>query len=274
MYYELYIDVLFLMNFLMDSIVLLTVKAVLKSPCSFARVFLGGAVGSGLTCLIICIPLPSAIKIILFHTVVSSIMLIIGIKVRGKSEFFKAYLLLYILTFLFGGILQVFRPYLKYASLYFAAAAGSYCMIRMVWSFLSRLSDYEKQICEITVYAEGKKYKIRALTDTGNVLRDEESKEPVCVIDRELAKKIFGEMRPVLGFRYIPYRTIGKCGLMPICRIEKMCIHLQQDRWIERPVIGISEELISEQGEYQMILNPEILGGVEDGCKSRDAAAI
>jgi hypothetical protein len=28
--------------------------------------------------------------------------------------------------------------------------------------------------------------------------------------------------------------------------------------WIEKPLIGISEEMVSAEGEYKMILNPNI----------------
>ena len=53
MYYELYIDVLFLENFMMDSLLLLAVNRVLKCGRSYGRIFLGGALGSTLTCLVI-----------------------------------------------------------------------------------------------------------------------------------------------------------------------------------------------------------------------------
>ena len=49
MYYELYIDVLFLENFMMDSLLLLAVKRMMRSPSAYGRVFLGAALGSGLT---------------------------------------------------------------------------------------------------------------------------------------------------------------------------------------------------------------------------------
>jgi stage II sporulation protein GA (sporulation sigma-E factor processing peptidase) len=41
-----------------------------------------------------------------------------------------------------------------------------------------------------------------------------------------------------------------------------MCIHNGQECWVEQPLIGICEEESFTNGEYQMILNPGILGGV------------
>ena len=43
---------------------------------------------------------------------------------------------------------------------------------------------------------------------------------------------------------------------------RKMCIHTGQECWVEKPLIGICEEDSFTNGEYQMILNPAILGGV------------
>ena len=47
MYYEVYIDVMFLVNFMMDVLILFSVKALMKMPGSMKRVIAGGLVGSG-----------------------------------------------------------------------------------------------------------------------------------------------------------------------------------------------------------------------------------
>ena len=50
MYYELYIDVLFLVNFMMDYILLLITRRLIKADASYGRVCLGALAGSILTC--------------------------------------------------------------------------------------------------------------------------------------------------------------------------------------------------------------------------------
>ena len=57
MYYELYIDVLFLVNFMMDYILLLLVRKMLKCTATHGNVFMGAMTGSFLTCLIIVLPI-------------------------------------------------------------------------------------------------------------------------------------------------------------------------------------------------------------------------
>ena len=51
MHYELYIDLLFLENFMMDSLLLLVLNRVLKCKSNWQRIFLGGGLGSGMMCL-------------------------------------------------------------------------------------------------------------------------------------------------------------------------------------------------------------------------------
>ncbi len=53
MYYEVYIDFMFLVNFIMDVLILFSVKALMKMPGSTKRVIAGGLVGSGLSCLVV-----------------------------------------------------------------------------------------------------------------------------------------------------------------------------------------------------------------------------
>lgn len=262
MYYELYIDVLFLVNFMMDSLILLTVNQVLKCPATHGRIYLGGAVGAGLTCVVIAVPTPGIIKLILFHTAVNTIMIKTGLKVKGKRQFWKAFGLLYVASFLFGGILQALYPYVRAGSLFFAAAVGCYYLMRGIWKFLTRLKTLQEKICEITLYTSAGEQKVKALIDTGNALEDNLSKEPVSVVDKALARSILTDDDMKNGFHYIPYRTVGKESIMPVFRIRKMCIHLKEERWIEKPFIGVCEECVSEQEEYQMILNPDLLGGI------------
>ena len=125
MYYELYIDVLFLVNFMMDSLLLLSVNQVLKCPTTRGRIFLGGALGSVLTCAVTVVPMPGVIKLIIFHAVINTFMIKTGLKIKGKKQFWKAFGLLYIAAFLYRGILQAFHPYARAGSLFFAAAVGS-----------------------------------------------------------------------------------------------------------------------------------------------------
>ena len=103
MYYEVYIDVMFLVNFMMDVLILFSVKALMKMPGSMKRVIAGGLVGSGLSCLVVILRLPVGITMAVLHMLVSSGMVVCGLKIRSFSEFLKCYILLYFVSVLIGG---------------------------------------------------------------------------------------------------------------------------------------------------------------------------
>lgn len=259
MYYELYIDVLFLTNFMMDSLILLAVRTVLKYPVSRGWIFCGGAVGSGLTCLVMAVPAPAWVKCILFHTTVNTAMIKIGLHVKTAKDFFRAFALLYITAFLLGGILQAMRPYVRTGSLFFAAAVAAFYILSISFRLIVRVRNIQKKICEVTLCTDKGEYHVRALVDTGNTLTDPISGEAVCVIDQAFARRMFPGTESIKGIRYIPYRSVGGESILPVLRIEKMGIRRKEMQWISRPVIGICEEKISEHEDYQMILNPDIL---------------
>ena len=85
MYYELYIDVFFLENFMLDSLLLLIVNRITNNGRSYGRILLGGGLGSLLTCLVIALPFPSVLRLILFHTAVNSAMLFAGLRITGSA---------------------------------------------------------------------------------------------------------------------------------------------------------------------------------------------
>ena len=188
MYYEVYIDVMFLVNFMMDVLILFSVKALMKMPGSTKRVIAGGLVGSAF--------LPGGnfaaavgITMAVLHMLVSSGMVVCGLKIRSFSEFLKCYILLYFVSVLIGGILGMLKPYVKYTSLYFAVVIGCYYTIRAIWEFLCRLQKEELKICRIILYQEGSCCEIRGLWDTGNVLKDPLSEKPVCILEQSTNRK-------------------------------------------------------------------------------------
>ena len=82
MYYELYIDVLFLENFLMDYILLLITKHVLCSREPVWRICLAALAGALATCVVVAVRIPyTFIKYGLFYLIIPGIMLIVGLRI-------------------------------------------------------------------------------------------------------------------------------------------------------------------------------------------------
>ena len=257
MHYELYIDVFFMVNFMMDAIILLITKKITASDSSYMRLYLGAMAGAALTCLVLILPIPfSWMKLLLFHIPVSFTMIQIGLGTGVGREFLRKWICMYLAGFLVGGVFEFLKQYLRIGSLFFAIAVVSYYVVSGLVSFLECLFVQKERQCQVILSKDGHMEKVQALIDTGNCLRDSVTKKPVHIIDAEIAGKLFSSdfLRKV---RYIPYHSIGKReGLMPLVSLDGMWILKKKKIWIEKPMVAISEEPISEE-YYKIILNPE-----------------
>lgn len=254
MYYELYIDILFLVNFMMDYIVLLLVKEITKCSTTQIRIFLASMAGALLTCIVFIAPIPYAsIKFVLFHVVINTAMIRIGFRITDKVIFVKCFVSLYVGSVLMGGVFQYFQQYLKISSLFFVMAIISYWLVRGIWSFIRVLHKNQNCWYEVEVYVEGVCIKVKALLDTGNGLYDPYTNKPVCIVEKKIMPMTYNQIR------YIPYHSIGNEGVMVIVKVEKLHICGMKECWIEGALLALSEKQLSVNRSYQMILNPEIL---------------
>lgn len=261
MYYELYIDIFFLENLMMDSLLLLALNHILKCGSTRGRLFLSGALGSLLTCVVTAAPLPGMAKLFLFHAVINSVMILTGLKVRNTSQFVRAFLLLYAVSALMGGIMLILRPYMRLASLFYCTAFGAYLLLMKIWKMILRTAGRQNSLLQVTLYTAKGEKTAKALWDTGNELRDFVTDDPVNVLDPHFLQEITDLPEAERGFHLIPYRCVGGERVMKVFRIEKMCVHTgrnNEDRWIQNPLFGIGEEMLSKNNEYEIILNPGI----------------
>ena len=268
MHYELYIDVLFLENFMMDSLLLLIVSRVFRWRRKYVEILLGGIGGSLSTCIVMIVSIPAWVKVFLFYVGIPLLMILVTDKGRSAVQLLKEVLLLYCSAVCLGGILTLFRPYLRYVSLFYVLAVVGTQGILLAWKFLRIIKLNQERYCEVILYTDSGVYKVQALKDTGNSLTDPLSGEGVHVLDCRFYEQICkketeGETteEPETGkaereqIRYIPYRSVGGSSIMKVFRGRKMCVGREEKQWIEFPLIGVSESEISEDGRYQLILN-------------------
>ena len=263
MYYELYIDVFFVENFMMDFLLLLLTGRLMRRQIKKGRIFLGASAASLLTCLIIASPVPGGIlKMILFHGLVNVFMLMAGLGLRTGRDFFRAWILLYLGSFLMGGILNFFRPYIRNAALFFFLAVFSYFLLSRIWDLMVSVSRQKEFECTAVASFRGRKQELHALIDSGNTLRDEKTGKPVHIIGRNTAGKLWGD-EPVGRVRYVGYHSVGKeNGVMPLLEIDRLEIYRTHGKTtrpfiIDQPEVAVcSEEKVTER--YDIILNLDI----------------
>lgn len=258
MHYELYIDLFFLVNFLMDYFLLLMVGKMLKCRIRRLRIAAGSGLGAFLTCIFIVFLRGKLWRLVLFHGVMSLSLLKTGLEIKEKRTLVKAWILLYVSAFLLGGILNVFQPYVRVGIVFLVLAFGGYHLSLGIWNLLSYFHRNKSGSCKVRLYRNHKEYEVYAMIDTGNRLRDPLTGRPVHVIAGEMAEKFdCGDLKSA---RVITYRSIGKeNGTMPVLTMDCMCCWCEQEeKWVEKPLVAVSENQ-ELSGVYEMILNPDDL---------------
>ena len=229
MHYELYIDLFFLENFMMDSLLLFVTERITGGKYSFKGVLSGAFLGSVLTCLMVVVSVPAWMKNIAFYLVIPFCMLWLKNRKQCMLQILKGMGLLYLFGMFLGGTLMMFRPYLHYISLFYGIAVLSSQGILMAWKFLKILKIEQERCCEVILFTEADSYKVHALRDTGNCLTDPLSGEGVHVLDCNFYHQV---MKEAMEFRYIPYRSVHGSGIMKIFRIRKTCVEINEKEWI------------------------------------------
>lgn len=206
----------------------------------------------------------------------------LALKLKGRSQIFKAVILLYILTFLIGGVLN-WITYGREMNVEKLLVAGLiiFILIRgaiIIYSFYKRNIS---KVCEVTISLNNKQLNLKGLVDTGNSLVEPISKKPVNIVplgkieDLLTSKQVdyiksFLECETVSrdvdledlkGICYIPYNSVGKKnGLIPAIKADKMKIY--QDQRVSEifmPIIGICQNEFVSDKRYHIILNPKLV---------------
>lgn len=109
--------------------------------------------------------------------------------------------------------------------------------------------------------------RITALMDSGNSLYDPVSGRPVCIVTRETAQKVKLFEHPE-RFRAIPYHTVGEKGILQAAFVNQMYLQKGEHR-LERTqvLLAVSKQPLSAAGQYQMLLHPALFVGADENLR-------
>lgn len=282
MYYEVYIDIVFLTNLLMDYILLRLVGMLFRCRGSRKRYLLAAAVGALFSCFILYVQMDGFLPVvILLHGACAMGMLWLGCRLKKGSLLVKAMITMYLTAFLLGGLWEAVTAEGRMTwYVFLLLAAGSYLGL----SALAYLSDSVraqwKNIYPVTLSYQGKVQSAYGFYDTGNLWTDPISGMPVSVVRPELLEPMLsGELLDKLKHlnenpgeqestellrlkpRFLPCRTVGQAeGLMLAITLEDLCIHTPREVvHVSGPVFALAFEPSALEKEYKVLLNSRLL---------------
>lgn len=275
MVYELYVDSLFLVNFIMNLLLLLLVDHSLYRTATRRRLVLGAGVGALWYFLPFLFNGPVWLKIVLGICPGSIAMIVIAFRVRCIRTFFRLLERFLIYSVLMGGVMTLLLKWMQGLRDLLAGIWGVLGMgagFYLLFGYLRDRRDCGHNLCKATLICKGSRITVTALLDSGNSLVEPISGKPVSVVEKDLVKGLWEE-EPRL-YRAIPYHSIGKQHgilkgfLLPELRIEvdgvvKNC----RDTYI-----AVCEEYLSDENDngthIKMILNPLLLEEHRCTCAS------
>ena len=222
---KVYLDIIFIMNYLFDFILLLSTSIILKRNVKIIIIFLGALFGS-ISIFILFIRLNN-IGLLLFKTIISITMTLITFKFNNIKSFIKNIYYIYLISIILGGLLYFFNNMfsnvdgLVFYNSYktniilgiFLSIVGMIIYIKSIKDLKINYNRYKKVI----IYFSDYKINVNAFVDTGNKLIDPYTFKPIILVDDNLIKTV---KYPI----YVPYKTCNGEGLLKCTKANKIYI--------------------------------------------------
>ena len=234
MKYTIYIDVLFCVNFIVDYIILVSVKYLRGLNTRNIRLLAGAFIGGSGSLVILLPPMPVYVSwaVNLLETLAVTAAAFLPMRF---GRFIKTSISMYVIGFFYCGamsaILALFSPknlVVRNSTVYIGISPimlvgltlGIYILLRVTVRIWGRVSPPEK--CVVEICHNGKKLSFKGTVDTGNTLHEPFSGECVIVGKAESFKDMidiekFTDSTEVIknGIRFVPFRSVGGNGLIP-----------------------------------------------------------
>jgi len=205
-----YVDILFIINYVVNYLLLLATQKICKHPSPSWRLSIGAAAG-GIYAVLIFLPPLSILYSLAAKLVVSVALIVLSFRISKWRELARLIIMFYAASFMFAGAafgLFYFTDIGSYVGaavsngvFYFnlplktliVSAAASYALIRIACRIFNVQMRKSGNLFNIRITLNGKTAKLFALLDTGNTLNDPISGDPVIIVEHSSIAHILPE---------------------------------------------------------------------------------
>lgn len=225
---KLYLDLVMIINFFFDFILLLCVSIVLKRNIELNRIIYGAFFG-GLSILLLFIKINS-LELFFMKIIISIIMILITFGYQNIKYTIINLLYLYVLSIFLGGGLYFFNNLFSYKQngiIFYHNGLSINIILIIIFTpiiiyifFLQsrKIKNNYNNYYKVRIFLDNKYIECVGFKDTGNNLIDYITNKKVILIDKR--KFIFN----IDKFRYIPLKTVSGNNLIKCIKIDKVVI--------------------------------------------------
>lgn len=250
---KIYIDLVLLLNFLMDFILLFGVATLLRRKTTLKKLLLSSLVGS-ITIFSMFIEL-SSLALFIIKILISIFMVVIAFGIKNINYILKNLFYLYTSSIILGGFLYFLNIEFSYKNeglvFYFNGLSINVIVLIIlspviIYFYVKQgieLKNHYNHYYNIDIYLKsGEVISATAFLDTGNHLTDPYKKRPIILIDKDLIEINYNS-NPVL---LVPYDALNYHGLLKCLKPDK--VFIQGVGFRSNFLLGISNEKINLDG--------------------------
>lgn len=261
---KIYLDIFFLLNMGMNFVIFMTESFFVQSRVHIRRLLAASVTGAVIACIMIVLGLHRFLPLLIILYLAASILLVrLAFGKTTPGTMLRNIMLFYIVAFLLGGLLiqlqKVFQLPITGVTV-LVVASLMLLFLRWLLPKLQKRQEKLSRYYRVRLHYAGDRIEGNALLDTGNCLYDPISHQPVLLGDVKFLNTLLKkEKEPVM--RMIPFHSVGKeSGLLQAFQAESLEIQSESGwKCINKPWVAICDKYVSVDGEYEVILHPDML---------------
>lgn len=292
-----YIDVVFLENLVMNSIILIASGIILKKELKPIRILLASSFGAVYT----IIGYVSVLEIysnLVLKIILSILIIYVAFNPQTVKQLWKEILIFYLTSFVFGGVafalIYIVKPqeilmknglYLGTYPLKTVLLAGIVAFFIIISAFAIVKTRFKKKdmFCDVELKVNNRIIKTRAMIDTGNLLEDPITNTPVIVLEHTLLyecvpREILDNLENILGgelsmipnkikdeyiskLKLIPFASLGKQnGMLIGMKADSLKVFQEeQEKECKNVIVGIYNKSLTKRGEYRALIGIDLV---------------
>lgn len=258
---KVYWDLLFILNFAFDFILLLAVSLILRRRCKLKRLILGALLGA-LSIFLLFIKINS-IELFIIKLLVSVIMCVVSFSYKNFKYFMRNMMYLYMTSIVLGGFLYLLNVEFSYKQsglvFYHNGLSINFviliiCSPIIIYLYVKQslmLKNNYSSYYDLNISLNGNIIKLTGFLDTGNKLVEPITKRPIILVSKEKLKNV-----DFSNSFEVNYSSLNNTG--SICCINAEVVNVVGLGIKKNILIGVSNDNFHIDG-VDCILNTKLM---------------
>ncbi len=292
-----YIDIIFIENIIMNTIILYATAIILKQKVKNIRLIISAVIGS-IYSILMYITKFTIYSSIISKFILSIVMIYIAFKPQNSKKMFKQIIIFYLTSFVFGGVALNLIYFLRpeniniknglftgeYAlKVIMLGAIMAFIIIKISIKIIKTKFNTKNMYCDINLKINEKQIATKAMIDTGNLVKEPITNTPVVIVEESLLegiipKEILKNLENILcgnlenlpqdiqdkylpKLRCIPFSSLGKeNGMLVGIKISEIVVKSEdEEKKTPNIIIGIYGRSLTKNGEYRALVGVDLL---------------